>query len=157
MLIVFIVLIVVLFMLLKFFTRAGTLQSAKAVLNFSKTATPDAVPTTQYRRVVHDHALQDEMLFDAVADTFFEYQLGTFDPVQGLEIQAEVLSRLPKGTQTELRQIDSEEWAIYWTFRQLSLEFLVGRYGIFYTHVDRFGQEHRLEFLEPEPINDKAS
>ena len=125
---------------------------------FSRRCEPEVeLPSVQYRRVVHEHLLQDEQLFDDVAQSFFRYQLPTFDLKQAREIQTDVLARMPKGTQTQLRHLDLGEWSVYWSFGELSLEFFVGQYGIFYAHVDRFGQEHRLEFKEHEQLEPKAS
>lgn len=46
---------------------------------------------------------------------------------------------------TQIRQMDLGEWSIFWNFYDQSLEYYVGRYGVFYAHVDRFGEEHRHE------------
>lgn len=65
-----------------------------------------------------------------------------------MSIQEDVLRKMPAKTQTQIRQLDLSEWSIYWTFYDQSLEYYVGRYGVFYTHVDRFGQEHKFEIKE---------
>lgn len=112
------------------------------------------VATTNVKmiNVKHDHILQDEQVFDAIARHFFNHQKPTRDYAVALALQAEVLSRMPKGAHTEVRQFDLGEWSIYWNFNHLSLEFYVGQYGIFYAHVDQYGQEHRIEFY-PEQSN----
>lgn len=115
-------------------------------------AQPIDVPNIRMVYVQHDHTLQDERLFDAVATSFFEYQFPTWDYEEALKIQTEILSRMPQGTHTEVRHLILDEWSIYWSFNQLSLEFYVGQYGIFYAHVDQFGQEHRLEYHRPEMV-----
>ncbi|MDM1759347.1 hypothetical protein [Acinetobacter sp. 251-1] len=52
---------------------------------------------------------------------------------------------MPAKTNSQIGEFDLGEWCIYWNYRQQSLEYYVGKYGIFYTHVDRFGIEHRNE------------
>lgn len=90
----------------------------------------------------------EQQLFDDVCEIFFEHPPTDRDSEQAVVIQENLLRKLPAKTQTQIRRLDLEEWSIYWTFYDQSLEYYVGRYGVFYTHVDRFGQEHKFEIKE---------
>ena len=59
------------------------------------------------------------------------------------QVQAEVFRKMPVSSKTQIRKMDLGEWSIYWTFYDQSLEYYVGKYGVFYAHVDRFGEEHK--------------
>ena len=63
-------------------------------------------------------------------------------------IQQEVLNKMPAKAHTQIRYLDLGEWSIYWSFYEQSLEYYVGKYGIFISHVDRFGQEHKYNNSE---------
>jgi AcrR family transcriptional regulator len=43
----------------------------------------------------------------------------------------------------QIRKMDLNEWSIFWSFYDQSLEYYVSRYGMFYTHIDRSGREHK--------------
>ena len=87
----------------------------------------------------------EQQLFDDVCQIFFEQKLTERNLSQAMSVQEDVLRKMPAKTQTQIRQLDLNEWSIYWTFYDQSLEYYVGRYGVFYTHVDRFGCEHKFE------------
>jgi hypothetical protein len=87
----------------------------------------------------------EQQLFDDVCQIFFEQKLTERNLTQAISVQEDVLRKMPAKTQTQIRQLDLNEWSIYWTFYDQSLEYYVGRYGVFYTHVDRFGCEHKFE------------
>ena len=84
-------------------------------------------------------------LFDDVAQLFFQRHVAIQDRAQAEQLQQEILQKMPMQSSTQIRQMDLGEWSIFWNFYHQSLEYYVGRYGVFYTHVDRFGQEHRQE------------
>jgi len=84
-------------------------------------------------------------LFDDVAQLFFQHQVQIQDRNGAEQLQQELLRKMPMHTGTQIRQMDLGEWSIFWNFYDQSLEYYVGRYGIFYAHVDRFGEEHRQE------------
>ncbi|KGT48327.1 MULTISPECIES: hypothetical protein [Acinetobacter] len=85
-------------------------------------------------------------LFDDVAQLFFKAPVQLMDRQQAEQLQQKWLSKMPMQTNTLIRKMDLGEWSIYWNFYDQSLEYYVGRYGIFYTHVDRHGQEHKREY-----------
>lgn len=87
----------------------------------------------------------EQQLFDGVCQIFFERELAERNLSHAIVVQEDVLRKMPAKTQTQIRKLDLGEWSIYWTFYDQSLEYYVGRYGVFYTHVDRFGEEHKFE------------
>jgi len=84
-------------------------------------------------------------LFDDVAQLFFQHQVQIQDRNEAEQLQQELLRKMPMHTGTQIRQMDLGEWSIFWNFYDQSLEYYVGRYGVFYAHVDRSGEEHRQE------------
>ena len=58
-------------------------------------------------------------------------------------MQSTLLVKMPAKTQTQIRKMDLNEWSIFWSFYDQSLEYYVSRYGMFYTHIDRSGREHK--------------
>jgi len=84
-------------------------------------------------------------LFDDVAQLFFQRQVHIENRAQAEQLQQELLQKMPMHSGTQIRQMDLGEWSIFWNFYDQSLEYYVGRYGVFYAHVDRFGEEHRQE------------
>src|SRR5690606_36896232 len=84
-------------------------------------------------------------LFDDVAQLFFQHQVQIQDRNEAEQLQQELLRKMPMHTGTQIRQMDLGEWSIFWNFYDQSLEYYVGRYGVFYAHVYRFGEEHRQE------------
>lgn len=91
---------------------------------------------------------EDQRLFDAAAQLFFEQALQTKDFSQAGHIQHEVLSKMPMNTQSQVGSFDFGEWSIFWNYHDQSLEYYVGRYGVFYAHVDHQGIEHKAEFKD---------
>ena len=93
--------------------------------------------------VVHVDAYEQQ-LFDDIADLFMEQeQLYAIDHAEKVEDAG--FRKMPVCSKTQIRKLDLEEWSIYWTFYDQSLEYYVGKYGVFYAHVDRFGAEHKHE------------
>lgn len=88
----------------------------------------------------------EQQLFDDVAAIFLASKTHEMKKEQAVNIQEYVLNKMPIQTQTSLRNLDLEEWSIYWGFYHQSLEYYVGRYGVFITHVDRDGLEHQYSY-----------
>lgn len=117
----------------------------------SNTATAlAAVPLSNYVRqeMVHVVEAHEQELFDDVASLLFQQKTDLQDPAQAEQLQQRLFYKMPGRTTTHIRRLDLGEWSIYWNFYGQSLEYYVGCYGIFYTHVDRFGQEHKLEIAK---------
>ena len=98
--------------------------------------------------VIDEVSHEDQRLFDDAAQLFFQQALKVTDINQAGEIQQKLLTKMPLSTQSQSGSFDFGEWAIYWHYHDQSLEYYVGRYGIFYTHVDHEGREHKLEFRQ---------
>lgn len=88
--------------------------------------------------------------FDDVAHLFMQQCYDTRDSHSVFAMRDDLLSKLPKETQQEVRRLDLDEWSIYVSFRQQSYEYYIGRYGIFQLHIDRFGEEHKLSLWKAE-------
>ena len=104
--------------------------------------------SVQMSTVMDDVNQEDQRLFDDAAQLFFQQALKVRDINQAGEIQQKWLNKMPHGTQSQSGGFDFGEWAIYWHYHDQSLEYYVGRYGIFYAHVDHEGREHKLEFRQ---------
>ncbi|WP_180108433.1 hypothetical protein [Acinetobacter sp. YH12147] len=98
--------------------------------------------------VIEEVAAYEQQLFDDVAALFLSLKVSTSDPDDATTIQQELLNKMPAKAQTQIRQLDLGEWSIYWSFYQQSLEYYVGKYGVFITHVDRLGQEHKYNHAD---------
>lgn len=88
----------------------------------------------------------DIKLFDDVAKLLFEKKIQKKEQQHADKIQADFLNKMPAQTQTEIKQFDLGEWSIYWAYQNQSLEYYASKYGVFYTHVDADGVEHKLGF-----------
>lgn len=88
----------------------------------------------------------EQQLFDDIAAIFFQQKYSLDSQAAAEQLQADFLRKMPVNCKTQIRQLELGEWSIYWNFYHQSLEYYVGRYGEFYTHVDRFGEEHKLEY-----------
>lgn len=91
---------------------------------------------------------EDQRLFDDAAQLFFSQAIQNKDFNQSEQIQKDILSKMPMNTQSQIGSFDFGEWSIFWNYHDQSLEYYVGRYGVFYAHVDREGKEHKAEFKE---------
>ena len=91
---------------------------------------------------------EDQQLFDAAAQMFFEKALHIRDAQQAEKIQQDLLCKMPMNTQSQVCSFDFGEWSVFWHYHEQSLEYYVGRYGVFYAHVDRDGIEHKIEFKD---------
>lgn len=87
----------------------------------------------------------DQLLFDQVAGLLFEQKIDVIARASAEQIQQRFLNKMPAKCLSQVGDYDLGEWSIYWSYQQQSLEYYVGRYGIFYTHIDRFGREHKCE------------
>ena len=88
----------------------------------------------------------DQVLFDDAVQLFFEQNIHIRDIDAAEDIQRNLLKKLPAKALTQIRKLDLNEWSIYWNFYDQSLEYYVGKYGVFCSHVDRYGEEHKSEF-----------
>lgn len=93
-----------------------------------------------------NHDPSDIKLFDDVAKLLFEKKIQKKEQQHAGKIQADFLNKMPSQTQTEIKQFDLGEWSIYWAYQDQSLEYYASKYGVFYTHVDADGVEHKLDF-----------
>lgn len=129
-------------------------ERQKAGLTQVKEALSATVQVEQQSLVEDQYALakqitdEDQRLFDSAAQLFFEQALQTKDFSQAGHIQHDVLSKMPMNTQSQIGSFDFGEWSIFWSYHEQSLEYYVGRYGVFYAHVDHQGIEHKAEFKD---------
>ena len=91
-----------------------------------------------------DHE-QDIKLFDDVAQLMFEKEIKNQELQFADQIQYEFLNKMPTQARSQIHQFDLGEWSIFWTYDAQSLEYYASKYGVFYTHVDRNGVEHKME------------
>ena len=90
---------------------------------------------------------QEEIrLFDDVAKLLFEKQIRKFDLADAKQIQHDFLNKMPSSARSQINQFDLGEWSVFWNYKNQSLEYYASRYGIFYTHVDAEGKEHKQEY-----------
>lgn len=87
----------------------------------------------------------NQLLFDQVAELLFESKIATSDRQLAEQIQQRYLAKMPAQALSQVGAFELGEWSIFWTFQKQSLEYYVARYGVFYTHVDRFGREHSAQ------------
>lgn len=129
-------------------------ERQKAGLTQVKEALSATVQVEQQSLVEDQYALakqitdEDQRLFDSAAQLFFEQALQTKDFSQAGHIQHDVISKMPMNTQSQIGSFDFGEWSIFWSYHEQSLEYYVGRYGVFYAHVDHQGIEHKAEFKD---------
>ena len=102
------------------------------------------VPSNTTQEIPLDDVMEQQH-FDAVASLLFESEITQTDAAASVQIQQKFLNKMPARTQSQIDQFEQGEWSVYWAYRQQSLEYYVSRYGVSYTHVDRFGVEHRDE------------
>lgn len=102
--------------------------------------------TTSTEEIIGEVDAYEQQLFDDVAQLLFDAKKHEILKEQATSIQEDVLKKMPIQTQTNIRNLDLEEWSIYWGFYHQSLEYYVGRYGVFITHVDRNGKEHQYSY-----------
>ena len=87
--------------------------------------------------------MEDVRRFDDVSKLLFEKGIFKKDLKTAAQIQYEFLNKMPTQTQSQIREFDLGEWSIFWNYKSQSLEYYVSRYGVFYTHVDGSGVEHK--------------
>ncbi|NHC04468.1 hypothetical protein G9F31_11940 [Acinetobacter sp. 187] len=118
-----------------------------SVFDLSKLLKPSPKVINQPRIAVAEIISQEDIrMFDDVAKLLFEkaYKKSKLDYAN--QIQYEFLNKMPTQARSQINQFDFEEWSIYWSYKNQSLEYYASRYGIFYTHVDANGVEHKREF-----------
>ncbi|NNH39709.1 hypothetical protein [Acinetobacter terrae] len=120
----------------------------KQLADLDKQASISTKPLSAQEARIDEVEEYEQQLFDDVCQIFFERELAERNLSQAIVVQEGVLRKMPAKTQTQIRKLDLGEWSIYWTFYDQSLEYYVGRYGVFYTHVDRFGDEHKFEMKD---------
>lgn len=106
-------------------------------------------PQEEIIKVVEDDKEAREegvKLFDNVAKLMFEKGIKNKELECANQIQYEFLNKMPAQARSQINQFDLEEWSIYWSYQSQSLEYYASKYGIFYTHVDGEGIEHKMEF-----------
>ena len=136
---------------LKFYINQHYQQfKIKQLADMDKTAAISTKSLSNHEARIDEVEEYEQQLFDGVCQIFFERELTERNLSQAIVVQEDVLRKMPAKTQTQIRKLDLGEWSIYWTFYDQSLEYYVGRYGVFYTHVDRFGEEHKFE-MKDEP------
>ena len=99
----------------------------------------------QVERVIEVEAYEQE-LFDDVATLFLDQAILLTVEEDATLMQSTLLVKMPAKTQTQIRKMDLNEWSIFWSFYDQSLEYYVSRYGMFYTHIDRSGCEHKKSY-----------
>lgn len=93
----------------------------------------------------------DQLRFDQVAALLFERKINCARADAAETVQYLILNKMPAQCLSHINQHELGEWSIYWSYKQQSLEYYVARYGVFYSHVDRYGQEHKLQ-LNASPL-----
>ncbi len=99
--------------------------------------------------IILPEVIEDDIRrFDDVSKLFFEKAIQKKELNGAEQIQFEFLNKMPTQTQSQIQHFDLGEWSIFWGYKAQSLEYYVSRYGVFYTHVDAQGIEHKLELLD---------
>ena len=147
-LIVFILLIMIVFLLWYLLFKPQLALSSK--LNIQAVAKRKGISEPKQDVAVElmdetEHKVEQSR-FDAVAKLFFDQNIQSKTIENAEQIQANFLNKMPAATRSQIGEFDLGEWCIYWSYKEQSLEYYVGRYGVFCTHVDCQGVEHKLEF-----------
>lgn len=102
---------------------------------------------TEHRQTAYTIEIEayEQLLFDDVATLFLQQSTGLKQD-DAEPTQYRILAKMPAKTQTQIHTMDLNEWCIFWSFYGQSLECYVSRYGSFYTHVDRYGNEHKKSY-----------
>ena len=107
-------------------------------------------PEKNYERPVFQSIvnMEDVRRFDDVSKLLFEKELCKKDFKLAAQIQSEFLNKMPTQAQSQINKFEQGEWSIFWGYKSQSLEYYVGRFGVFITHVDGSGNEHKLELKD---------
>lgn len=107
-------------------------------------------PETDFDRPVFQSIvnMEDVRRFDDVSKLLFEKEIYKKELNVATQIQYEFLNKMPTQTQSQINEFDLGEWSIFWGYKSQSLEYYVSRYGVFYTHVDGAGVEHKFEIKD---------
>lgn len=145
-LLLIIILLIVIYVFWKIYSKIDINQINKNMQ--IKTEYLENEPITFHKsrteKVKDEVDLYEYQLFDDVSSIFIARNIQSKDKGGASQIQEEVLRKMPLKTKTVIRQLELEEWSIYWRFYDQSLEYYVGKYGVFITHVDRDGKEHKV-------------
>jgi len=120
----------------------------KHLADLDKQAVTSTKPLSAHETRIEEVEEYEQQLFDDVCQIFFQREMAERNLSQAIVVQEETLRKMPAKTHSQIRKLDLDEWSIYWTFYDQSLEYYVGRYGVFYTYVDRFGDEHKFEMKD---------
>jgi hypothetical protein len=153
-LLIFIVLLIAIYafwkIILKIKINEAFQQSRNEIADLIEDEQPQYIPKVQNK--VFEVAAYEQQLFDDIATILLESDTHEMSKEHAIELQETVLRKMPLKTDTNIRNLDLEEWSIYWGFYHQSLEYYVGRYGVFITHVDRNGNEHQYTYrISDEP------
>lgn len=144
------VLLIVIIFMLYFFWRYSRKRPSMIFKIRSRQATSKLFNRTRHYQQVDLQAIDaqqsevtaNQLRFDQVAELLFEHQIIQIEREHAEHIQHLFLSKMPASCSSQIGEYDLGEWSIYWNYKQQSLEYYVGRFGVFYTHVDRLGAEH---------------
>jgi hypothetical protein len=101
----------------------------------------------RYEQEIKDIDKDEQRLFDDVVTLFINEKVHVSEKIKAVQIQDHVLRKMPLQTKAFIQRNDAEDWSIFWAFANQSLEYYVNRYGVFITHVDREGNEHKATYL----------
>lgn len=142
----FIILFIMIYVFWKIYLQIDSNQKIKNRLTKTKEIKTESVvysdSKTEY--VIDEVEPYEQQLFDDISEIFIAHKIKNRDKDKASQLQEEVLRRMPLKTKTTIRQCELDEWAVYWGFYDQSLEYYVGKYGVFITHVDRDGNEHKI-------------
>ena len=146
-------LIIVVLVLVFFLRRRLTRPKLKFLISPSRQATSKLFNRARnYQKIdpkmsatQAQEVIANQLRFDQVAKLLFENRMSQANFEDATQIQQQFLGKMPAQCHSQIEEFDLGEWSIFWNYKQQSLEYYVGRYGIFYTHVDRFGAEHQLK------------
>jgi hypothetical protein len=100
-----------------------------------------------HEQTIKDIDKNEQRLFDDVVTLFINEKVAIPESIKAIQIQDHVLRKMPLQTKAFIQRNEPEDWSIYWAFSNQSLEYYVNRYGVFITHVDREGNEHKTTYL----------
>ena len=105
---------------------------------------------SKYKNTIQNIEVEEQRLFDDVVTLFMSKKIYVSAISQATQIQEDVLRKMPLKTKAYIQRNEQEYWSIYWMLSEQSLEYYVSQYGVFVTHVDRYGTEHKETYLNHE-------
>ena len=144
-----IIIILVLYVFLKINLKYRSVHQYGQKHNQPKESWEQDIPL---EKVLDEQAIKnidkdEQRLFDDVVTLFITEKVYISEKIKAIQIQDDVLRKMPLQTKAFIQRNEPEDWSIYWAFANQSLEYYVSRYGIFITHVDREGNEHKVTYL----------